>query len=312
MSEGLRDKPALDLRWQWLILLALLGAIVYLLSPVLMPFVIAALFAYLADPMVDRLERWMGRGLAVGLVFLVVTIVVTGILLVLVPFIEHQVDNFLKQLPIWIDWFQNRATPWLSNALRRIAGSARYAQDHRYPADALEGSGRLRGDRVGASVQVRHGHHRLGAQPGSGPGRRVLSAARLGHPDRAHPHDDPARRRAGRVAPRARVGRGARRIRARPAQRDDRARHLLRCRFLAGRPQCRPADRHGRRTDQLRAVPRRDHRVGDGRDRGARAVPGLVPRAARASAYSRSARFSKAMCWCRAWSAKRSACIRSR
>ena len=114
MTEQSRDKAALDLRWQWMILLVLLGGIVYLLSPVLMPFVIAALFAYLADPIVDRLERWMGRGLAVSLVFFVVTIVVTGILLVLVPFIEHQISNFLTQLPIWIDWFQTRATPWLT------------------------------------------------------------------------------------------------------------------------------------------------------------------------------------------------------
>ncbi|MEO6689133.1 MAG: AI-2E family transporter [Dokdonella sp.] len=103
----------LDLRWQWLILLIAVGAIVYLLSPVLMPFVAAALFAYLADPIVDRLERWMGRGLAVSLVFLVVTLVVTIILLILVPFIERQIGSFLTQLPIWLDWFQTRATPWL-------------------------------------------------------------------------------------------------------------------------------------------------------------------------------------------------------
>jgi predicted PurR-regulated permease PerM len=103
----------LDLRWQWLILLLAVGAIVYLLSPVLMPFVAAALFAYLADPVVDRLERWMGRGFAVTLVFLVVTLVLTIILLILVPFVERQIGSFLTQLPIWLDWFQTRATPWL-------------------------------------------------------------------------------------------------------------------------------------------------------------------------------------------------------
>jgi predicted PurR-regulated permease PerM len=107
------NERRLDLRWQWLILLLASGAIVYLLSPVLMPFAVAALFAYLADPLVDRLERWIARGLAVSLVFLVVAIVVTAILLVLVPFIEHQIGNFLTQLPVWVDWFQTRATPWL-------------------------------------------------------------------------------------------------------------------------------------------------------------------------------------------------------
>lgn len=113
MSEESHNRSALDLRWQWLILLIVLGTIMYLLSPVLMPFVVAALFAYLADPLVDRLERWMGRGFAVSLVFLVVAVVVTAILLVLVPFIEHQISNFLTQLPVWVDWFQSRAAPWL-------------------------------------------------------------------------------------------------------------------------------------------------------------------------------------------------------
>jgi predicted PurR-regulated permease PerM len=114
-----RDNPGpaphtgMDLRWQWLILLFVVGAIVYLLSPVLMPFVAAALFAYLADPVVDRLERWMGRSLAVSLVFLVVIVIMVVIVLLLVPFIERQIGSFLTQLPIWVDWFQTRATPWL-------------------------------------------------------------------------------------------------------------------------------------------------------------------------------------------------------
>lgn len=113
MTENGAGETRLALRWQWLILLLVLGGIVYLLSPVLMPFVAAALFAYLADPIVDRLERWMGRGLAVSLVFLVMTIVVIGFVLVLVPFIERQISSFLTQLPVWVDWFQTRATPWL-------------------------------------------------------------------------------------------------------------------------------------------------------------------------------------------------------
>ena len=113
MTENGAGETRLALRWQWLILLLVLGGIVYLLSPVLMPFVAAALFAYLADPIVDRLERWMGRGIAVSLVFLVMTIVVIGFVLVLVPFIERQISSFLTQLPVWVDWFQTRATPWL-------------------------------------------------------------------------------------------------------------------------------------------------------------------------------------------------------
>jgi predicted PurR-regulated permease PerM len=107
----------LDVRWQWLILIGIVGFVVWLLAPVLMPFVAAALFAYLCDPIVDRLEKRMPRWLAVSLVFLVVIVVVVAILLVLIPFTERQISNFLTQLPTWIDWFQTQAAPWLEKHL---------------------------------------------------------------------------------------------------------------------------------------------------------------------------------------------------
>ena len=107
------NEHGLDIRWQWLILVGIVGLVVWLLAPVLMPFVLAALFAYLGDPLVDRLERRMTRTLAVSLVFLVMIVVVVAIMLVLIPFVERQIGNFLVQLPTWIEWFQTRAAPWL-------------------------------------------------------------------------------------------------------------------------------------------------------------------------------------------------------
>jgi predicted PurR-regulated permease PerM len=107
----------LDIRWQWLILIAIVGFIVWLLAPVLTPFVFAALFAYLGDPLVDRLEKYMSRTFAVCLVFLVMIVVIVAIVLVLVPFVERQISNFLTQLPTWIEWFQTRAAPWLEEHL---------------------------------------------------------------------------------------------------------------------------------------------------------------------------------------------------
>lgn len=106
-------RRGLDLRWQWLILLVAVGFVLYWLRPVLMPFAIAALFAYLLDPVVDRLEKRLGRTLSVSLVFLVAAVLVVGVVLVLVPFIERQIGNFLTQLPVWFAWFQAHAVPWL-------------------------------------------------------------------------------------------------------------------------------------------------------------------------------------------------------
>jgi len=107
------SEEKLDIRWQWLILIGIVGLVFWLLAPVLMPFVVAALFAYLGDPLVDRLERWMSRSFAVSLVFFVMIIIVVAIVLILVPFIERQISNFLTQLPTWIAWFETTATPWL-------------------------------------------------------------------------------------------------------------------------------------------------------------------------------------------------------
>ena len=112
MNEPVQ-RHGLDLRWQWLILLGVIGVLLYWLRPVLMPFAIAALFAYLLDPLVDRLEKRLGRGLSVALVFLVAAILVIAVVLVLVPFIERQIGNFLAQLPVWVAWFQSHAAPWL-------------------------------------------------------------------------------------------------------------------------------------------------------------------------------------------------------
>ena len=46
-----------DLRINWLIAIVLAGWLVYLLAPILTPFVAAALLAYVGDPLADRLQK---------------------------------------------------------------------------------------------------------------------------------------------------------------------------------------------------------------------------------------------------------------
>src|SRR5690606_8955422 len=40
----------------------------------------------------------------------------------LFPLIGREMGNFLAQLPVWVDWFQTRATPWLEQRLGRSLG----------------------------------------------------------------------------------------------------------------------------------------------------------------------------------------------
>jgi len=106
-------------RWQLLAIAAVIGYLIYLLAPVLMPFAIAAMLAYLGDPLADRLEKvGMGRTLAVTIVFVVLLLFTVGALLLLIPLISRQVDNLIQNLPRYGEWVRDIALPWLQAKLR--------------------------------------------------------------------------------------------------------------------------------------------------------------------------------------------------
>lgn len=107
----------------WLITVLIAGGLVYLLAPVLTPFVTAALLAYLADPLVDRMERWRVKGYALGrtgavvVVFMALILTLVLVLLWLVPMLERQVGRLINELPRYFQWFQETALPWVSERL---------------------------------------------------------------------------------------------------------------------------------------------------------------------------------------------------
>jgi predicted PurR-regulated permease PerM len=93
-----------------------LGALwlLWLLAPVLTPFVIAAMLGWLGDPLVNRLQRTgRSRNTAVALVFCAMTLVVIAVLVILVPLIERQIATLIASLPHYRDWLLQVAIPWL-------------------------------------------------------------------------------------------------------------------------------------------------------------------------------------------------------
>jgi predicted PurR-regulated permease PerM len=82
-----------------------------------MPFISAAILAYIADPVTDKLERKMSRTLAVSLVFFVFTLVAMLLLLILLPMLEKQIVLLAEKLPLYIDRAQNFLVPWLKDRL---------------------------------------------------------------------------------------------------------------------------------------------------------------------------------------------------
>lgn len=101
-------------RGGWLLLAAGVLVALWLLAPILTPFVISALLAWLGDPLVARLERaGRSRTTAVLLVFGLMVLVVILALLILVPLLEDQVSKFIDWLPRFADWITGTAIPWI-------------------------------------------------------------------------------------------------------------------------------------------------------------------------------------------------------
>lgn len=100
----------------WLAIFIVSMALVFVLSPVLTPFVIAAFTAYLGDPIADKLEaKGCSRTWAVIIIFVLLTLgLLLGVLLLL-PMIAAQLDLLVNVVPKFIDWLNLHLLPWLQS-----------------------------------------------------------------------------------------------------------------------------------------------------------------------------------------------------
>lgn len=99
---------------QWLMLVVVLGGIFYLLSPILTPFVAAAILAYICNPVVSRLTQCkLPRALAVILVMIALLIIAVLLLLILLPLLEKEFGNVSTRLPQLIDTARAKFLPHL-------------------------------------------------------------------------------------------------------------------------------------------------------------------------------------------------------
>ncbi|THF63215.1 AI-2E family transporter [Pseudothauera rhizosphaerae] len=104
--------------WQTLVWagvgLALLG-LFYLLSPILAPFAIAAVLAYICDPAVNWLvARRLPRPLAVLLVIAGIGLLLVLLVGILVPMVVSETSALVRRLPDLVDIFNQRTAPWLA------------------------------------------------------------------------------------------------------------------------------------------------------------------------------------------------------
>ena len=105
-------------KWLTAAAIAAVVLLLYLLGPMLAPFLVAAGLAYLSDPWADRLEaKGLSRTSATVLVFSLMLAVIVIALVVLVPLLQQQIVVVVAKLPEYIDWVQREGLPWLQQQL---------------------------------------------------------------------------------------------------------------------------------------------------------------------------------------------------
>ncbi len=98
----------------WLAIAVGCGYLFHLLAPILTPFFVSAVLAYLADPIADKLEeKGLSRTTSVVIVFGGLTLIVLVLLLVLMPLLMNQLGALIKRMPEYLTLLQTVLTSWL-------------------------------------------------------------------------------------------------------------------------------------------------------------------------------------------------------
>lgn len=93
--------------------LALL-ALLYLLSPILAPFFLAAIIAYICGPLVERGTQWgLPRMAAVLIVITLLSLGFVGLLLIIIPMVQEEMIKMVEHAPDAIDSLNQNVVPWL-------------------------------------------------------------------------------------------------------------------------------------------------------------------------------------------------------
>jgi len=101
--------------------IALIVWVLYLLKPVVVPFIGAFLIAYLFSPLVDRLHHiGLPRWLSISVVFLGIGVVLMLAMWYLVPLVWKQLVYARDSIPAGIHWVNYTFLPWLSNTFNLV------------------------------------------------------------------------------------------------------------------------------------------------------------------------------------------------
>jgi predicted PurR-regulated permease PerM len=104
--------------WAWAAIAIAAGFLVWLLSPILAPFLCGAILAYILDPIVERLtNRYFPRTLAVLLVMVLALTLFVALALIVAPLLYKETRLLAEKMPAFLDWTSQHLSPWLKQKL---------------------------------------------------------------------------------------------------------------------------------------------------------------------------------------------------
>lgn len=107
--------PAQRRSLSWLAIAVAILLLLWLLAPVLTPFIIGAVLAYALHPAVERLAaRRVPRLLAVIGVEVLFIVVMLAVLLLIVPILSKELPLLREQIPTLADQLNRNVAPWLA------------------------------------------------------------------------------------------------------------------------------------------------------------------------------------------------------
>jgi predicted PurR-regulated permease PerM len=99
----------------WLLIAVAASALLWLLAPVLTPFLVGAVLAYALHPAVERLAaRRVPRVLAVVVVEVLFIVALLALLLLIVPILSKELPLMREQIPLLAERLNTSLGPWLS------------------------------------------------------------------------------------------------------------------------------------------------------------------------------------------------------
>ncbi len=133
--------------WFWFGALATVFITLWLLSEILLPFVLGIILAYLLNPLVVRLERWRVRRTVASLVIAGFIVLVLVIALALVtPFVASELTKLIASLPTIVRNLQAFAAERGASLIERVGGPDAVAEVQRSIGEMVRSAGSLAGD----------------------------------------------------------------------------------------------------------------------------------------------------------------------